>query len=76
MTPIDRTAYPHLNKPLTEKELAACYTLNEEEHDFIQKYARSQRGQLILAVMLKTATAGRVLCGLSENTAADHPMPG
>lgn len=54
MTSIDRTAYPHLNKQLNDKELAICYTLNESERDFIKLHARHIDGHLTLAVMLKT----------------------
>ncbi|MDC9598580.1 hypothetical protein [Xenorhabdus anantnagensis] len=31
MTSVDRTAYPHFNKPLSQKELASCYTLSDDE---------------------------------------------
>ena len=54
MTTLDRTAYPHLNKPLTERELAACYTLDDREKAFIDLNARGDRGPLVLAILLKT----------------------
>ncbi|WP_273908616.1 Tn3 family transposase [Enterobacter bugandensis] len=54
MTSVDRTAYPRLNKPLSEKELASSYTISESEFDFIRQHTRSPRGQLNLASMLKT----------------------
>jgi|GEM_PF-1819494 len=54
MTTLDRTAYPHLNKPLTERELAACYTLDDREKAFINHNARGDRGPLVLAILLKT----------------------
>lgn len=54
MTSVDRTAYPRLSKPLSEKELASRYTISESEFDFIRLYTRSPHGQLSLASMLKT----------------------
>ncbi|ENG1358987.1 DUF4158 domain-containing protein, partial [Salmonella enterica subsp. enterica serovar Typhimurium] len=54
MTSADRTAYPRLSKPLSEKELVSCYTISESEFDFIRQYTRSPHGQLSLASMLKT----------------------
>jgi len=35
MASIDRTAYPHFSKRLSDKELSNCYGLNNEEQDFI-----------------------------------------
>lgn len=54
MASIDRTAYPHFNKRLSDKELSKCYELNNEEQDFIHRYARNDRGYLVLSVILKT----------------------
>lgn len=54
MTSIDRTAYPHLNKKLSEAELALCYEINDDEKVFIRRHARNDRGYLVLAAMLKT----------------------
>ncbi len=54
MASIDRTAYPHFNKRLSDKELSNCYGLNDEEQDFIHRYARNDRGYLVLSVILKT----------------------
>jgi TnpA family transposase len=54
MASIDRTAYPHFNKRLSDKELSNCYELNDEEQDFIHRYARNDRGYLVLSVILKT----------------------
>ena len=54
MTSIDRTAYPHLNKQLSDKELSNNYELSDEEQNFIHRYARNDRGYLVLAALLKT----------------------
>ncbi len=54
MTSIDRTAYPRLNKQLSDKELSAVYELDEKNQHFIQHNARNNRGYLVLATMLKT----------------------
>ena len=54
MASIDRTAYPHFSKRLSDKELSNCYGLNNEEQDFIHRYARNDRGYLVLSVILKT----------------------
>ncbi len=54
MTSIDRTAYPRVNKQLSGKELSACYELDYNEHRFVRRHARNDRGYLVLAVMLKT----------------------
>ncbi|MBT8125046.1 MAG: Tn3 family transposase [Gammaproteobacteria bacterium] len=54
MTSIDRTAYPHLNKKLSEQELALCYEIDDDEKVFIRSQARNHRGYLVLAVLLKT----------------------
>ena len=54
MTSIDRTAYPSVNKHLSEKELSICYDLDYNEHRFVRRHARNDRGYLVLAVMLKT----------------------
>ena len=54
MTAIDRTAYPRLNKPLSDQELSACYGLDDSDLPFIYQNARNNRGYLTLAVMLKT----------------------
>lgn len=67
MTTIDRTAYPQFHKPLTEIELADCYHISDDERDFVYHNARTQRGRLSLAVVLKTRQlAGRFLT--IENT--------
>ncbi len=39
MTSIDTTVYPHLNKKLSEEELAHCYEINDDEKVFIQRHA-------------------------------------
>ncbi len=54
MSSIDRTAYPNLNKQLSDKELSACYELDEKDRHFIQRNARNNRGYLVIATMLKT----------------------
>jgi len=54
MTSIDRTAYPHLNKPLSIEELSYCYELDDDEVIFIRHQARNDRGYLVLATILKT----------------------
>ncbi len=54
MASIDRTAYPRLNKRLSDKELSACYELDENDQHFIQRNARNSRGYLVLATLLKT----------------------
>ena len=54
MISIDRTAYPHFSKQLSDKELTACYTLNAKERAFVQRHTRRGRRCLALAVMLKT----------------------
>jgi len=54
MASIDRTAYPHFNKRFSARELSNCYELNDEEQNFIHRYARSSRGHLVLSIILKT----------------------
>ncbi|RAX07471.1 DUF4158 domain-containing protein [Photorhabdus bodei] len=54
MTSVDRTAYPHFNKSLSQKELASCYALSDDELTFIRQNTRSQHSQLNLAIRLKT----------------------
>ena len=54
MASVDRTAYPRLNKKLSDKELSACYELDEKDWRFIRQNARNDRGYLVLATMLKT----------------------
>lgn len=54
MTSIDRTAYPRLDKQLSDKESALSYGLDEQELQFINQHARHGQNHLLLAVMLKT----------------------
>lgn len=54
MASIDRTAYPRFLKQLSEKELSDCYELDNKELDFIRNNTFSDRGYLIMAVILKT----------------------
>ena len=54
MTSLDRTAYPRLDKRLSDEELYARYELNAEDQDLVRRNARSDSGRLTLAIMLKT----------------------
>ena len=54
MTSINRTAYPQLNKQLSNEELSCCYELTHDDVQFVQRQARNDRGYLVLATILKT----------------------
>ncbi|EEZ39158.1 Tn5044 transposase [Photobacterium damselae subsp. damselae CIP 102761] len=54
MASIDRTASPRFYKQLSEKELSDHYVLDDKELSFARRNTRSDRGYLIIAVMLKT----------------------
>lgn len=54
MASIDRTAYPRLKQKLTEDELKQLYQTSDEELNFVHHYARGDRQQLTLLVLLKT----------------------
>ena len=56
MTSIERTAYPYLcaNKSISQKTLDTCYTLNQEEHAYIEKHIRGNRLKFNFAIQLKT----------------------
>jgi len=54
MASIDRTAYPRFQKQLSEKELSGCYELDNKELNFVRRNTRSDRGNLIMAIILKT----------------------
>ncbi|MEH6633078.1 MAG: Tn3 family transposase [Halopseudomonas aestusnigri] len=54
MASLERTAYPRLNHRLSERDLHNYYSLTDEENIFIRNNANGQKGQLTLAVMLKT----------------------
>ena len=56
MTSIERTAYPRLyeSKVISKKNLKSCYTLTEEEIEYIKQHIRSNRLRLNFALQLKT----------------------
>lgn len=54
MASIDRTAYPRFRGQLTDAELAANFTLSEEEKAFVRRHAHGEVGRLSMAVSLKT----------------------
>ena len=66
MAAIERTAYPRPRSPLTDKELAADYTLSDDEVSFVRRHARGGRGRLSLAVLLKTRQRLGYFLALSE----------
>lgn len=54
MASIDRTAYPRFRGQFTDAELAANFTLSEDEKAFVRRHAHGEVGRLSMAVSLKT----------------------
>lgn len=54
MASIDRTAYPRFRGQFTDAELAANFTLSEDENAFVRRYAHGEVGRFSLAIGLKT----------------------
>ena len=53
MTSVKQTAYPRLDKELTQKELADLYTTTDDELSFVQNNTRSSHQKLALLIALK-----------------------
>lgn len=54
MASIDCTAYPRFRGQFTDAELAANFTLSEDENAFVRRYAHGEVGRFSLAIGLKT----------------------
>lgn len=58
MASIERTAYPRLNKRMSDEELCAGYELTDRERRFIDMNANGGRQRLTLTTLLKTRQRG------------------